>query len=144
MKVTSSYVAEAEADLDVITDVIHDCWFDLETITFDESNSLLEIPFQRERPELGELSQKRRLVPRLRIPVTKALLRIYAVEKYDVKDTARVGKYDFNRLLYSADNHTIQILTGVPLEFVIRISRLRVEVVQTDTVVEYVERAKLF
>lgn len=91
--------------LDSITDAVHDCWFDLDSVKL--TGGVLEIPFQRKSLTVG-------------------MLRIHEVESVEIEDTERVGKYDFNRVHFDSSTRQVTITTGIPLEFRVRVRRLEI------------------
>lgn len=140
----TSWVVEDIRDLDSVTDLIHDRWFDLDSLTLDSSTSVLEIKFEKEHPE-QKMTKRRFLIVKLAsIPVTEALLRIHFVKSYHVTDDAKVGRYDFNRLSYRRELQELSVVTGIPLDLRIIVSQLRVEVIDTEKVMSFKSSMSLF
>lgn len=96
--------------LTVITDVIHDRWFDVDDVMFDEGNNCLRIPF---RPDW--------------------VLEISNVESYELEETEGVGRYDFNEFTYSESDSALIISTGVPLVFRVAVGGLDVSLSEPAT-----------
>lgn len=89
--------------LNVITDVIHDRWFEVDDVAIEEGRKCLRIPF---RPDW--------------------VLEISEVESYQLEETEGVGRYDFNKFAYSESDRTLMISTGVPLVFRVTVASLDV------------------
>ena len=115
------------SDLSLVTNVIHDCWFTTDGIVFHPTESALEIRFTRESSStsaagkpLSGTREKKRQVP--------CSLWIYHIEDFDINDSQRVGRYDFNKLVYDRQSREIVILTGVPIEIRARVKQFLVTV----------------
>jgi hypothetical protein len=57
-----------------------------------------------------------------------ALLQIHEVERFEVRDTEKVGSYDVNEIRFDSSLGQITITTGIPLDFRIKVRRLRLTV----------------
>ncbi len=66
----------------------------------------------------------------------EGFLKIYYVEKYVVRDTERVRLYDINELIYDPRARVLRITTGVPLEFVVRVTAFKVSAEETEALVQ--------
>jgi hypothetical protein len=86
----------SKALVGALLDRIHDRWFDLDHIRFDEGSGVVVIPFgDSERgPFHGTLTLK-------------------GVERYEVEDHADIGVYDINRI--AIEPPTIVLTSGFPL-----------------------------
>lgn len=104
-------VAETHEGVAEITGLVHDWWFDAGAVRHDRSRRTVTIG-----------------VARLQSGVqTPALwIVVYDVEQYHLRESVNVGHYDLNELRYDAASRTLNIVTGIPLEFEIRVSRLDV------------------
>lgn len=88
-------------ELGVIMNIVHDCWFDVEDVSFDAGVGKLSVTFQR--PSIGEeggLFKKQG-------PLSDWVLEIEGVESYELAESENVGRYDFNenRLLSRREAH---------------------------------------
>jgi hypothetical protein len=97
-------------DLQLITALVHDGWFDLALVAANPQESRIDIPIERQR---GRTHVKSRMI-------------IDNVKGHTIRDTERVGRYDFNTFHFDATNGTLGIRTGIPLEFIITVNRLSV------------------
>lgn len=126
-----SIVVDHPDDLSSVSDVIHDCWFDKNEMSFDPDSSILAIKFARELPKQRRVLRSYLLLKKVQIPVAEYVLRIHYVDTYRVSDTAGVGRYDFNKLRYDPAVGEISVLTGVPIEIKVRITKFRIDVQDT-------------
>ena len=115
-------VAETPEQLSRINDAVHDCFFELDEIRMSDDNTL-EIPV---RCAAGHFSYSAHDVAES--PTT--VLRIHDVDGFDIRDTKKVGSYDFNVVKFDSSRRQITITTGIPLDFRIQVRRLRVTVTQ--------------
>lgn len=125
-----------------INAVIHDYWFDLDDVTFNEAKSTLQIRFVRPWPEAEAESPRWSLFRRVNVPYVESFLRVHHVRSWILEDTQRIGSYDFNELRFDEAKKRIRVSTGVPLGLYADIERLEVSVVVTDNIVESKKRLR--
>jgi hypothetical protein len=120
--------------LDLANTLIHDQYFDPEEIVLDEERGTLTIPFEFEDTTREEIVDRtwRGRKKRARVPLLKGLLTIAAVTDWELKDTQGVGTYDFNELHYDEGRNRLQVVTNIPLELSVAVSRVDVTVELTD------------
>jgi hypothetical protein len=134
MAVGATVHVESVRFLDFVNALIHDQYFDPQEIVFDEQQGSLTIPFEFEDTTREEIVDRtwRGRKKRARVPILRGLLTIAAVTDWELKDTEGVGTYDFNELLYDEGRDRLQVLTNIPLELSVTISRVDVTVELTD------------
>lgn len=132
------------SDLSRINGIIHDNWFDLDDVTFDDTTSMLEIRFSHPVTKTEAPPSGWRLLRRVEVPYVESFLRIHHVRKWALKDTERVGSYDFNELRFDERKQRIQITTGVPLNLSADVERLEVSVLVTEHVMKTEKRLAFF
>lgn len=112
--------------IDAVNDIIHDCWFDVDDVSFDASASRLSIPFDYELPGAvaKKLLRQGYTVGRRR----SGLLCVNSALSYVLHDTQRIGRYDFNRIQYEPAQGVVRIETNIPLILVIHVGTLEVTV----------------
>jgi len=115
-----------------IDELIHDCFFDLEKVTYDSALHTLTIPFRG-----SALEHKGAFVTHALGSGPEYLLVISNVVSVDMRDDAHVRYYDFNRLELSNNGSEIFVLTGVPLLLKVAISDLKAEILRTERMIEY-------
>lgn len=108
--------------LDVVTDVIHDAWFDVDEVTFEDGQ--VRVPFT-----------VRRAIFRSAEPdAPRSSLLIRHVTALDLEDTQGIGRYDFNRLRFDENAGRLSIDSGIPLRFEMLVEDLEVSVLFGDPV----------
>jgi len=123
-------------DLKTVTRRIHDHWFDVADVSNDSARRVLRVKFRRPS-ETGERTIRRVLFfRRVRVPVTEWWLEIRKVESHTIRETERIGRYDFNELQFSEPDRILSVKTGVPLVFQVVVSELDIAVGDTGKVVE--------
>jgi hypothetical protein len=132
------------SDLSRINEVIHDYWFDLDDVTFDEAASMLVIRFSRPLVKTDAPASGWSLLRRVEVPYVESFLRLHHVRGWALEDTERIGSYDFNELRFDEGKQRIQITTGVPLNLSADVERLEVSVLVTDNVVKTEKRLAFF
>lgn len=117
----------ANADqLAAISDTVHDWWFDLDTVRFDESSGCVTI-------ELMAEEDYRRAVKGEAVPSrSKIKLVVENAIALDIEDSERVGYYDLNRLEFDEHAGIVRLLTGIPLVVEIRVSAVSALVERLD------------
>ncbi len=132
--------------LDVVNYLIHDCFFDIDHISFDATEGVLSVPFSFEltakvprqdshtapgtlRKAVARWLRLPPSTPRTHVQSLPAMLRIEQVRDYSLIDTEGVGRYDFNKLSYDPSSGVIRVLTGIPLHFTVQVRSLAIGVV---------------
>lgn len=114
-------------DLSRITALIHDRWFDLDSVVFDHEAAQIRVPVLNRRPGSGRL---RRLLSRSGEvePTIEAELLVRGVRDCSIDDQAGIRWFDFNGLRYDPTAHRLSIECNVPLEIVATVEDLDVTV----------------
>lgn len=133
MKIIAS--VKGPSRLGDIGDVIHDSWFELEDLTFEPKTSTLSIKFTRLSVESSRMLNQGWLLKRWEIPIIDCYLHVHNVENYEIRDTEKVGTYNFNDLEYDPNRKQITITTGIPIGIQITVREVEVVVVETDNIV---------
>lgn len=113
------HVQDAERIGDLV-EVLHDQWFSVEGIVFNQANSILRVPFFPTVQSSGFMSRASSA------PEPSQWLEIRHVQRYTLEDTEKVGLYDLNEIQYDPIRQSISLTTGIPLTFVITVSRFEV------------------
>lgn len=101
-------------ELDVITRQIHDLWFEISEVHFDDASGTLTIPFLA------------RNQPRATAGFEDRWLCIRGVRSLRLEETEGVGRYDFNEFRFSPATGILQLATGIPLEFDVSVMGLEI------------------
>ena len=123
-------------ELPHITDLIHDCWFDVDEIVFDHQTSVLSIRFEKELPESIQTLRKILFIKKKTIPIAEYFLKIHHVQDYKIDDQNQIGKYDFNKLEYMQEKQIIIINTGVPIGIEIKVGSFEVSVEKSGKILK--------
>lgn len=123
-------------DLDKLTSFVHDAWFDIDSILFDEEHSIVEIPFVREVFELNKILSGV-VFKKMRLPTFRHVLRINHVEEYRIEDTEKIGSYDMIDVEFDSTLRCVKIVTGVPLKFELMVRRLKVALLRGSQPISY-------
>jgi hypothetical protein len=121
------FIAKSVAQLVDVNQFIHDHWFDLDDVSFDQDTAVVTIHYIRPMPERGPGRDRVGL---------ESFLRIHHVRHWHVEDLQRVGMYDFNEVVYDPVAKTVRITTGIPLSLLAEVNELEVSVEVTDKVAE--------
>ncbi|MGC8785703.1 MAG: hypothetical protein ACP5RN_15135 [Armatimonadota bacterium] len=112
--------------IDAVNDIIHDCWFAVDDISFDALASRLSIPFEYELP--GTVAKNLFHQDYAGGRRRKGLLCFHGVLSYMLDDTERIGRYDFNRIQYDPVQGMVRIVTNIPLLLAIQVQTFEVTV----------------
>ena len=122
-----------------IIDVIHDCRFDKEKISFDHEASVLKIDFYREAWEQRKIIRNFWIFKKVRVPVKLCILKILHVESYQIQEGSQTGPGSddfFNILTYDKDRKQIWISAVISKGIIIRVKELELSLEETETVTE--------
>jgi hypothetical protein len=96
-----------ETDISGVLDLVHDRWFDLAQVKFDDHKQ--EVTFS--------LGEKRKG------PFTDRILKISGVSNITIKDEAKIGIYDLCDLMPDCLSSSIKITSGFPLEIILEVKQ---------------------
>jgi hypothetical protein len=106
-----------------ISDIIHDRFFELDSISLD--NSVLTIPFFKEFYDLSKPIGYP-ILGRSIIPKFKCYLQINHVNEYQIDDNEKVVEYDFESISFDYHSKHLSVLTNTTLKFVIIVNDFEV------------------
>ncbi len=108
-------------ELHLIGERLHDEYFDVKDVLFDEGSESLEIPFRRIWHDGPRRVIKNRLIYRVEeVDVLRCSLYFRNVTGYECKDRAHIGTYSFSRFQY--DKVRKMLIIHANLDCVIEIS----------------------
>jgi hypothetical protein len=122
-------------ELRAVNDLIHDCYFDVDDIEFEASTSVLSFRFRRVVTQ-GKNWWKDFISNSKMSPAIECFLKIHHVESYSIKDTQKIGAYDFNVLVYDSSTSCIGVRTGVPIDIKMFVRDFEISVEVTDNLFE--------
>jgi hypothetical protein len=114
--------------INVIIDLLHDRFFSVDEVRFDEMASEVRIPFTY---TASIPMEGKRLFPRYARSSARGLLTILQASALSINDTERVQDYDFNVIEYDGAG-VISVKTGIPLGMRVAVASFSVRVVLDD------------
>ncbi len=127
-------IARSAGELDVLSGLIHDSWFDLAKLLHSKADRSMVIEIAIESWDKRLYEDHRVLFRRIKVPYLKAFLTIYNVDDFEIRDTEKVGTYDINWIHYDSSNGTVKFETGIPLFMEVRVENLDVRLEVTEHV----------
>ena len=97
-----------------LLDLIHDLWFNVETVILDSATRFVNFRVTPNRSDLDKTS-----FPGITITVKN-------VEDLKIKDTERVRDYDVNEIKFDRETRTLKLTTGIPIEIIFRVTALEI------------------
>jgi hypothetical protein len=116
------------ADLEHISDAMHDEWFDLDRAVHDVERAEFRLAIYP-AAERGRLITKAN-APREPLPAPVAELVVRSVLQVDVADDAGIGWFDFAGIAYSPDTKVVRLWSHFPLEIRITVRELDLALVR--------------
>jgi len=117
-------------DLQAITSLIHDEYFDVDQVTHD--------PIAHEvRVSIYRGTHKKRWIfstssaPKEPLPEPLGVLVIGGVEAMMIEDKAQIGWVDISRITYDAENGEVRLTSNIPVDVRMQVQALDVELVRT-------------
>ena len=128
--------------LDAVSDLVHDCWFEPDDITVNQDSHIIEIPYEREVFDDGEIVENG-LIRTYRVPIYRCFMVISDVLETSIVDDLRVGRYDFVEIETDATGTVLEIRTGVPLQFRIKVASINITVERSEFPLRYIARKSI-
>lgn len=102
--------------LQKLIDIVHDLWFNVESLDLCESNGSLTIELEPRKVDLSNPSKNH------------VQMVIKQVEDITIKDTEKVRDYDINKINFDPSHRKVVITCGIPLTVELTVNRLEIEV----------------
>lgn len=99
-----------------LLNLVHDHWFNAETIVLDRKHRTVWMHFAPTRAQLETLSPN------------GVDLEFRNVDDLIVEDTERVRDYDLNQIQYDGTDGRIVLTGGIPVKIVLRVTALEIDV----------------
>jgi len=129
-------------ELNILSDFLHDSDMDIDTLDFGRSEATISVVFEKElwedRVRLGGF-----IILKFSVPVQKFVLTISNVTGYELNDTEKIGCYDLCELILDPSGKRIEFTTGVPLDFAVNVSALKMRLDKSPGAPEWVNRRRL-
>lgn len=123
-------------EIDKISDIIHDCLFDLDDVKFNAKESCLSIKFRLPDPAQGRVRRLFWILKEVEIPTVECFLNIRHVEKYVIDDPVNIGTYCLIDLEYNDSHRRVSVICAQPLKIQATVRVFEISVEATDQVVE--------
>ena len=118
--------------LKLVNNLIHDCWFDVNRISV--ANNRFELHFSRYVERDSRIIRNFFFVRNYQR--VDCVLQIDNVTAHEIVDTEAVQFYDLTKLVYQANDNSITFVTGVPITIKLKISKLKISVINTNSIME--------
>jgi hypothetical protein len=122
-------------EIGVILDFAHDCEFRTDDLRYNSETQCLELPFERENRDRKQKAQRLLLVTKWKFPIIESVLRLHHVSNYDVEDKAQIGLYSLDDIEYDERARTIRVSADPLLSITAVVSKLLVELEDTERVI---------
>ena len=97
-----------------LNDLIHDEWFDVDQIKFDQKNKKVILPYRRKFHAGPAKTIRNMLIYTIKEKdVIRSELRIHNVIDYKISDPEQLGRYTFNVAEYDSSDSKL-VIYGVP------------------------------
>lgn len=136
MEVCKTTHIKRPEDIDQISDMIHDCLFDLDDVKLDDEQSCLRIKFRRPDPSKARVHKGIWLLKEVELPIVQCFLNIHQVEACSINDPVRIGTYMLIDLEYNQNNKQLSIISAQPLEIEVTVKAFEISVEETDEIVQ--------
>lgn len=103
--------------LESVNRLVHDFWFDLQELKFENEIGRITIPLCD--TEMESLFKKK---------TRHRHLIVDQVSSVNHEDSQGIGKYDITELRYDADDRILKIVTGIPMVFTVSVDELSLKV----------------
>ena len=97
-----------------LLDLIHDHWFNVETVTLDHASKLVSFRVEPRHAALAKGSPDGVMVV------------IKNVDDLEIKDTEKVRDYNINEIKFDPETRTLVLTGGVPIELVFHVTDLEI------------------
>jgi len=107
---------------------LHDEYFNLQEIRYDEKSGTLEMPFQRICNDGPSRVLKNRFFYRIEeVDVLRGYLRFMKVTDYEIRDRARIGSYSFNTFHYDDARRLVTVCCNQDCELLFSVQEIQIE-----------------
>ena len=125
-----------ENEIDKLIALIHDQEFDVGKIKFNKQSKLLIIEFKNRWWDKAKIITNFLFFKKKAIPISNAVLLIYNVTRYEVKDSERIGIYEFNTVNYAQNSKEINIIAEPNLSMKIFVDSFLIELEVDKAVID--------
>jgi len=120
------------SELGRIREHIHDRYFELNRLSYNDKKKILRIPFESEQRTLLKPKWYHLFFARWRVPVFEYILEIEHVLSYIINDHSKIETYTFNEFRLNQSSNELTITACENLEIVINVIRMQALVIPTN------------
>lgn len=134
-------------ELDVLNDIIHDCPFDQDNITYDFDQSAINIRFEREAWERKETTGGFWFIRKCRVPILECTLRILHAKDYRIHERREGGPGTddiLNIVSYRPHQRQVWIETAFTNGIEVNVDEFEMFVIECDRVLRVERRLSFF
>jgi hypothetical protein len=91
-----------ENDVNTVSAILHDAWFDAGKIKLDATKEIASILFAYNQKTLQK-------------EICDVILIIENVKNYELNDTEQIGFYDLNKIEWNQDKQSLKFVCNIPL-----------------------------
>lgn len=121
-----------DEELKTVNSIIHDCWFHLSELTYNQDGGIVTLPFQKPTFQRKSLSWSVLFLKGWAVPIIEWVATIKSVVQCTVEDQARIDKYDIASIRYNPRQNIISICSGFPLTISLVVHHLDIEIAESD------------
>ena len=127
-------------DLDIINDLLHDHYFDIDQI--DDKSDVFELVVVI--PGAAELIGKFLIFKQFEVQERESILKIGNVKSCKIVDTQKIGSYGFNKIMFNPDTCSFIIYAEPMVTITIDVESFDVSLLITDKIVGHKKRGGFF
>ncbi|MBN1907068.1 MAG: hypothetical protein JW927_18460 [Deltaproteobacteria bacterium] len=129
-------IIKNDVEINVINDLIHDCWFSKDAIFYDKLSSSLTIRYRRELSDKKKTLWKKYLLKRYSIPIVEFILQFKYVINYKISNGKNAESWDiFNKINFLPNDRKILVKTCIATTFEIVVDNFYISIMETDNIV---------
>jgi len=117
-----------------LADLIHDCPFNLDDISFDQRSSVLSIRFGRDLANRAQVLSENWFRSKREFPLAECFLRIRNVQSYSLNDMVNIGTYLMTDIEFDRHLGRVSVISAQPLHIHVNVTDFEIIVEETDQI----------
>jgi len=131
------------AEIDKINDFIHDCYFEIENINFNEKLNILSVLFNKLDRNERELIKKGIIIKKYRTPEYQCSIKLWDVNKFSQRIKNDSEKWDlFNKI--SIRDEEVILWGQISVDIILCINKLNIQIEKMEFPIRYLEKWAIF
>lgn len=115
-------------DIKALNNLIHDEWFDLDSVQFSPDQGQVTLPYRRKFHGNPARTVRNWLIYKIKeVDLIQAQLRVFNVLDFSIDDQENLNTYSFNLAEYDPDTSTLNIYCTPGLKLRMEISAIHIE-----------------